>query len=69
MTPAEVRELATPPTIMVSLRREIVERLMPGVIHNAETLAQSFTDESERRSWITGHIGAHLEAWLNGRGE
>ena len=55
------------PRISVTLHREILERLLPGVLDNAETRAQGFTSESERRSWVAGHIGAHLEALLRGR--
>lgn len=51
------------PTILVALDRKLVERLVPGVIHDAETRSQGF-ENPDRWRWIAGHIGVHVEAVL-----
>ena len=55
--------------IAVTLDRGLVERLLPGVLHDAEIQAQGFSLDSERRSWLAGRVGAHLEALLSERVE
>ena len=52
------------PAILVALPRELVERLAPGAIREAELHAQGFADKLEREAWIAGNVGAHLEAAL-----
>ena len=59
--------MSAEPTILVSLDRELVEQLAPGAIRDAEARARAFEDEIERRMWIAGRVGIHLEAALPAR--
>jgi hypothetical protein len=52
------------PSILVSIDRRIVDRLLPGAIAEAETLAQGFADTGERRAWVAGRLGVQLEQLL-----
>lgn len=50
-------------TILVALDRNLIEQLIGAeVLRDAELRGRAFKDEHERRLWIAGRVGLHLEA-------